>query len=476
MRRRSYILALALMGVLALLCSPVSAQPYPQQQYPQQPYSQQHSGAQVDVGIFYDSLAPQGDWVEMPNYGWTWAPRVDHSWRPYTRGQWVMTDNGWYWDSDEQFGWATYHYGRWVNDPYYGWVWVPGTEWAPAWVSWRHGNGYSGWAPLPPRATWQANVGLNVGGINIDALIGSNDYAFVQDRSFMDRGIYQQVLPPTQNGDIIYRTTNVTNYSVANRRIVNGGIPVATVEQAVGRRVPRMRTVDVDRADAPRRASAVEVAVYRPEVRAAPGRRPTQGVSLVKGEQPPPALVERRKAHEQERQQKGNQPEFTAKDAQQQRPASQPRANDAQQVQKQNELKQSNQNQVNQQRAKQQNDAKALADKRANDAQQVQKQNELKQSNQQQVNQQHAKQQSDAKAQADKRANDAQQVQKQKPSDQKQGNQQQVDQQRGKQEGDAQAQTGKGAKDVQPAKNTPKDKGKKGPKASPTPPPSGQQQ
>ena len=31
-----------------------------------------------------------------------------------------------------------------------GWVWVPGYTWAPAWVSWRYGDGYAGWAPLPP--------------------------------------------------------------------------------------------------------------------------------------------------------------------------------------------------------------------------------------------------------------------------------------------------------------------------------------
>ena len=159
MRKGSYVLGLTLMGVVALPCSPGSAQPY----------SQQGSGAQIDVGVFYDGLAPYGDWVEMPDYGWSWAPRVEGDWRPYTRGQWLMTDDGWFWDSDEPFGWATYHYGRWLNDPEYGWVWIPGTEWAPAWVSWRHGNGYTGWAPLPPRATWQTRVGLSIGGLDIDA-------------------------------------------------------------------------------------------------------------------------------------------------------------------------------------------------------------------------------------------------------------------------------------------------------------------
>ena len=494
MRRGSYILTLALMGVLALLCSPASAQPY--SQYP--------SGAQVDVGIFYDSLAPYGEWVEMPDYGWSWAPRVERGWRPYTRGQWVMTDDGWFWDSDEQFGWAAYHYGRWVNDPYYGWVWVPGTEWAPAWVSWRHGNGYTGWAPLPPRATWLTHVGLTIGGINIDAFIGARDYAFVRDRAFVDRGVYQRVLPPTQNVTIINVTNNVTNYTVVNQRVVNGGIVVANVERAVGRSVPRARTVDVDRADAPRRARADEVAVFRPEVRAAPERRPAQGRSLVKGEEPPPLLVERRNEREQERQQKGNEPAVTAKDVAQRRPAGQPRdkaRNAPGQPQTprtdapQGAQQQSDQAQQDaaRQRAKEQGqqklDAQAQADKRAKDAQQVrdQKQSDQRQSNQQQLDQQRAKQASDAKAQADKRAQDAQQVRDQRQGDQRQsnqrqsnpqqqGNQQQLDQQRVKRDSDAQAQTGRRAKGAQQeAKDNPRDRGKKNPKPSPTPSPAGQE-
>ncbi|MCW3121659.1 MAG: hypothetical protein JWQ38_1151, partial [Flavipsychrobacter sp.] len=42
------------------------------------------------------------------------------------------------------------HYGRWTYNSYYGWVWIPGHEWAPAWVSWRSGGGVYGWAPMGP--------------------------------------------------------------------------------------------------------------------------------------------------------------------------------------------------------------------------------------------------------------------------------------------------------------------------------------
>ena len=458
MRRKLYILALALMGMLALSCSPISAQSY----------SQDQPGAQVDVGVFYDGLAPYGDWVEIPNYGWSWAPRVDRDWRPYTRGQWVMTDDGWFWDSDEQFGWATYHYGRWFNDEDYGWVWIPGTEWAPAWVSWRHGNGYTGWAPLPPRATWQTRAGLSISGLDIDAFIGSDDYAFVQDRAFMDRGLYQRLLPRTQNVTIINATNNVTRYAVVNQRVVNSGIPVADVERAVGRSVPRARTVDLARADAPRSARADEVAVFRPQVRAAPERRPAQGRSLVKGEAPPPLWVERRQVRQQERQQRGNQPEVTAKAVQNQRPAGQPAGKEPgavgqpltprtdapallQDAQRQRDQSQQDavRQHANDQRHQELDAQAAQAAKRMRDAQQVQQQRDQVQRSQQQLEQQRARQANDAQIQAARRVQDVQQVQQQR--DQVQRGQQQLEQQRARQASDAQAQAAQHVQGAQQA-------------------------
>jgi hypothetical protein len=114
--------------------------------------------ASVDLGFFYDSLASYGNWIERPSYGWVWTPRdVSSSWRPYQAGHWVWSDEGWTWLTDEPYGWATYHYGRWYQDPEIGWAWVPGNDWAPAWVSWQEGNDYVGWAPLPPGANVNAS-------------------------------------------------------------------------------------------------------------------------------------------------------------------------------------------------------------------------------------------------------------------------------------------------------------------------------
>jgi hypothetical protein len=403
------MLGLALMGALTLPCSSVWAQPYSQRQ-----------ATEVDVGAFYDGLAPYGDWVEMPDYGWSWSPRVEPGWRPYTRGQWLITEDGWFWDSDETFGWAAYHYGRWANDPYYGWLWVPGNEWAPAWVSWRHGNGYIGWAPLPPRASWQTSVGFTMGGLDIDAFIDAGDYAFVQDRAFVDRGLALRVLPPRQNVTIINATSNVTYYTVVNQRVVNGGVAVGDIEQAVGRRLTRARTFDVDRADAPRRATANEVAVFRPQVKVAPERRPAQGKSLVKGDEAPARLVERRKVREQERQQKGNEPVRTTRDVEQQRSAGHPRDEGRETARE-----------TQQRREQAQDDA----DKRfaKGQVQQAADEKEARQGARREQNK------VDAKAQADKRVKDT-----------------------------------KEAKDTK-EKDSHHDKGKKNPKASPTPPPPDQQ-
>ncbi|MFX8813069.1 DUF6600 domain-containing protein, partial [Acinetobacter baumannii] len=78
---------------------------------------------------------------------------------PYrTGGHWVYSNAGWAWASDYNWGWAPFHYGRWAFDPMYGWFWVPGYEWAPAWVSWRSGGGYYGWAPLSPGINISVNA------------------------------------------------------------------------------------------------------------------------------------------------------------------------------------------------------------------------------------------------------------------------------------------------------------------------------
>jgi len=142
---------------------------------------QRDGDRQGDAGTryFHQRLSPYGRWETHGSYGEVWRPRVAAGWRPYTTGHWVYTDYGWTWAADESWGWAPFHYGRWYQDPSLGWGWVPGNVWAPAWVDWRNGGGYVGWAALPPEASFSVGVGVNFGGFDLNASLVPSYYCFV---------------------------------------------------------------------------------------------------------------------------------------------------------------------------------------------------------------------------------------------------------------------------------------------------------
>ncbi len=116
----------------------------------------------VSLQTFYDELSPYGTWINDPEFGYVWRPDVDQSeFRPYyTNGRWVMTEYGNTWVSNYDWGWAPFHYGRWTHNRFNNWVWIPDTVWGPAWVNWRSGGGYYGWAPMAPRVGVHVNLGI----------------------------------------------------------------------------------------------------------------------------------------------------------------------------------------------------------------------------------------------------------------------------------------------------------------------------
>jgi hypothetical protein len=142
---RISLCALLLASIASAGCA--TAQPVPSDQG-----TVATSGPEVDVDAFQPVLAPYGQWITVPGYGLVWQPSpavVGVDFVPYTDGHWVYTDAGWLWVSDYSWGWAPFHYGTWVYLDT-GWGWVPGSVWGPAWVEWRYGGGYIGWAPLVP--------------------------------------------------------------------------------------------------------------------------------------------------------------------------------------------------------------------------------------------------------------------------------------------------------------------------------------
>ncbi len=213
------------------------------------------SSAQDDSAsfqTFYDGLANQGTWIQTSDYGYVWQPQEsDPDWAPYTVGHWVYSDDGWTWVSDEPWGWATYHYGRWVNIEGTGWVWVPGYTWAPAWVSWRYGNGYAGWAPLPPDSfvgvdyssdDESMDVGYHIGGDCDDYYgIGPAYYIFLPVSCLCYHNYHGYYRHRYDNYGIINSTTNVTSINVNRKRngdpghfhhVTTGGPELAQVNAA----------------------------------------------------------------------------------------------------------------------------------------------------------------------------------------------------------------------------------------------------
>jgi hypothetical protein len=209
----------------------------------------------VDIGVFYNALAPYGKWINHRTYGKVWFPNgIDKHWRPYTDGYWANTEEyGWLWVANEVWGWAPYHYGRWAWDKWYGWIWIPGRTWAPAWVVWRSGDGYAAWAPMPPNAVWQPNVGLNTRYVNYDRDIFYGAWVTVRESDLPARYLSSYILAPQQSVNIFYNTVFIFNsFTVVNHNIVNHGVPVGRIEHVTGHKLPPVKpTVSYD-VDPPR--------------------------------------------------------------------------------------------------------------------------------------------------------------------------------------------------------------------------------
>lgn len=197
----------------------------------------------VSLNFFYDNLGSDGNWVEVGDYGYCFQPTVavnNADWRPYADGYWAYTDVGWTWVSYEDFGWATYHYGRWSNLADYGWVWVPGYEWGPAWVSWRTGGDYIGWAPLPATAGRIYEGRAINAQVDVDYDIGPEYYNFVDIRYIGEPVLRGRIVQPSRNVTIINRTVNVTNITYNNSVVYNYGPSYERVNQYSTRPVQRL--------------------------------------------------------------------------------------------------------------------------------------------------------------------------------------------------------------------------------------------
>ena len=221
------------------------------------------AGVSARIDVFFDELARYGSWVKHPDFSYVWLPgHQGQGWRPYQEGRWLWTEaNGWYWESPEPFAWAVYHYGRWGYDPDLGWFWVPGDTWAPAWVTWHHGGGRTGWAPIAPD-----RKGFAIGAPKRFVPAVAEGWVFVEDRNFADPALGQYVLPIRQIGALLGAPSDVDG---------NRGFRREDIERFGGRRVEQREVVYVGNdGDAFEDVRGGRIGIYRPMIEDGEARQP----------------------------------------------------------------------------------------------------------------------------------------------------------------------------------------------------------
>lgn len=215
----------------------------PQNQAPSAPPGTTISPPPVNgaASTFYDSLAPYGNWVYIPGYGWCWQPTVakaNPAWQPYSDdGSWLWSDDGWYWDSAYSWGWAPFHYGRWCQYPGCGWLWCPDQVWGPSWVCWRTCGDYCGWAALPPGACFDAGFGWSFCGlgVGIDCGFGLpwSCFSFVPYGHFCDRNWRGFRLGEHDARGVFGRSqANNSFRTAAGHNFINRGVDPSRVQAA----------------------------------------------------------------------------------------------------------------------------------------------------------------------------------------------------------------------------------------------------
>jgi hypothetical protein len=253
---------------------------------------------EVSYQSFYDQLSPYGNWINYPGYGYVWSPNAGPDFQPYaTNGNWIYTDAGWTWASNYNWGWAPFHYGRWFYENGYGWMWVPGNEWAPAWVSWRGGGDYYGWAPLGPSVS--VNVALS--SYNPPA----NYWNFVPRQYMGNPNWHNYYVGGGRDMTIINNTTIINNYSGTDRAryaYAPGPDPNEVRRYSGNNFTP----VQLRQSSTPgARISGSQYQIYQPRVSAT---QTTRGDASVRPANPAPARYESFNNVRPSNQYPGNQP------------------------------------------------------------------------------------------------------------------------------------------------------------------------
>jgi hypothetical protein len=243
---------------LSIIVSNTSEMARAQGAYDYDQYDGSQGNYETSYQDFYDGLAPYGQWIYDQQFGYVWMPNVGPDFRPYyTNGYWAMTQYGNTWVSNYDWGWATFHYGRWTFDNYYGWLWIPDTQWAPAWVSWRSNYNYYGWAPMGPGVS----INVSLGQIPVDW------WVFLSPNYFYEPRFHRYCNNDWRFTRSIYTQTNYISYTYRDRRgTYYTGPRSVDYRRRTGRETSMFRINDNNRRGATN-IRGNQINIYRPVMR-----------------------------------------------------------------------------------------------------------------------------------------------------------------------------------------------------------------
>jgi hypothetical protein len=188
-----------------------------------------------EIRYYADDLDDNGEWIYVDETSsWCWRPTgVSAEWRPYWHGRWGAYAGGMTWVSDEPWGYVTYHHGRWGWGTSFGWYWIPGVHYSPAWVAWNTFDSYFGWAPLGywnAPCTWGYgawggghcwNV-VNMGHIGRSHLHTHthSDMNIIRTFNHTTGGGPRPLTPPWQRGPLVVTRNEINNPAQFQRVVV----------------------------------------------------------------------------------------------------------------------------------------------------------------------------------------------------------------------------------------------------------------
>jgi hypothetical protein len=141
----------------------------------------------------------------------------------------------------------------------YGWLWVPGYDWSPAWVTWGNVDNYYCWAPLMP----EVNVVADFGSWRPHSFywnVCSRDHIY-------DRNISNVIERPERIGNVVDRITIINNFNTTrrNKLYYSKGPDVHEVEGFTRQKINPVSFREVNKANQASHKGTV-VNVYRPTV------------------------------------------------------------------------------------------------------------------------------------------------------------------------------------------------------------------